>query len=109
VEGNVPVHDVAYASIAKAPLFAELVRKRNKFALTLSWTILVVYYAFVLFASTDPQGFAARIGDGWHIPVGLLAGWFIQLFAFLLTGLYVRRANAEFDVMNEAILAEVER
>jgi uncharacterized membrane protein (DUF485 family) len=108
-EGSVPMLDKAHQSIANAPLFSELVRKRNKFALMLSITMLVVYYAFVLFASTDPTGFAVAIGDGTKIPVGLIAGWAIQLFAFLLTGIYVYRANTEFDAMNKAIIEEATR
>jgi len=103
------MHDKAYASIAAAPLFSELVRKRNKFALLLSATMLVVFYTFVLFASMNPAGFATSIGDGSKIPVGLIAGWGVQVFAFLLTGVYVRRANTEFDAMNTTIVEEATR
>ncbi len=101
--------DKAHQSIANAPLFSRLVKKRNKFALALTFTMLIVYYAFVLFASANPAGFAVAIGEGTKIPVGLIAGWAIQLFAFILTGLYVRRANTEFDAMNTAIIEEATR
>jgi uncharacterized membrane protein (DUF485 family) len=31
------------------------------------------------------------------------------LSAFILTGIYVRRANGEFDALNKAILDEVQK
>ena len=98
-----------YDRIARQPLFRELVQKRNRFALTLSVIMLIVYYAFVLFASTNPTGFAASIGDGSKICIGLLAGWAVQIFAFLLTGVYVNRANGEFDALNKQVVAEATR
>ncbi len=39
------------------------------------------------------------------IPVGIL----IILSAFLLTGLYVRKANGEFDQLNREIVEEAQK
>lgn len=103
------MQDKAYQAIASAPLFHELVRKRNRFSLILTLAMLAIYYAFVLFTAMDPKGFATTLGDDTYVSVGLLAGWAVQLIAFLLTGVYVRRANVEFDQMNKAILTEATR
>jgi uncharacterized membrane protein (DUF485 family) len=35
----------------------------------------------------------------WGMPIGL----FVILFTVLITGIYVRRANSEFDELTEAI------
>jgi uncharacterized membrane protein (DUF485 family) len=40
------------------------------------------------------------------ITVGLPVGVIIILAAFLLTGIYVRRANSEFDDLNHDIIKE---
>ncbi len=101
--------DDTYKGVADDPRFAELIRKRNRFALTLSAIVLIVYYAFVLFASLQPAGFAAPLASGLTWPLGLAIGWGIQVFAFLMTGIYVRRANTEFDALNRAILEGVAR
>lgn len=98
-----------YDKVSASPVFESMVRKRNRFALLLSAVILIAYYAFVLFASTDPSGFAARISEGSSWPVGLLAAWGVQLLAFLLTGVYVNRANREFDEMNRNVVGEALR
>ena len=48
---------------------------------------------------------AARIGDGvitWGIPIG----FGVILFTILVTGIYVRRANHEFDELSEKVKRE---
>lgn len=92
--------------IASSAKFQELVRKRNRFAFTLAAIVLIVYYAFVLFAATRGDVFATPIGDGSKIVIGLLIGWGIQVFAFLMTGVYVSRANTQFDQMTQSVLRE---
>jgi uncharacterized membrane protein (DUF485 family) len=91
--------------IQNNPKYQELVSKRSKFARTLSIIMLVVYYAFILFIAFSPETLGAKVSpEGmmtWGIPVGIA----IIVFAFALTGLYVNRANSEFD----ELLAEVKR
>ncbi|PTT88398.1 DUF485 domain-containing protein, partial [Pseudomonas sp. HMWF031] len=41
----------------------------------------------------------------WGIPIGV--GLIVS--AFVLTGIYVRRANGEFDDLNNAILKEAQQ
>lgn len=96
----------AYNKIASSAQFNELVRKRNRFAFTLSAIVLIVYYAFVLFAATNGTGFATPIAEGSAVVIGLLIGWCIQIFSFLMTGVYVNRANTTFDAMTRAAVRE---
>jgi uncharacterized membrane protein (DUF485 family) len=96
----------AYNKIASSAQFNELVRKRNRFAFTLSAIILIVYYAFVLFAATSGSGFATPVAQGSAVVIGLLIGWGIQIFSFLMTGVYVNRANSTFDAMTRAAVRE---
>jgi uncharacterized membrane protein (DUF485 family) len=98
-----------YEKIASSSEFEQLVRKRNRFAFTLSAIILVIYYAFVIFASTSGATFATPIAEGSKIVIGLLIGWGIQIFAFLMTGVYVARANSEYDGMTRNVIQEVGR
>lgn len=95
-----------YRRIAVDPKFASFVKKRNNFSLLLSAIVLLVYYAFVLFASLAPAQFGTSIGNGSAWCSGLLIGWGIQAFAFLMTGVYVFRANSEFDGLNRSILKD---
>lgn len=101
--------DQTYERVANHPKFQELCKKRNGFALVLSLIVLGVYYAFVLVASLNPGLFSAPLAEGLTWPVGLAAGFAIQMFAFLMTGVYVSRANSEFDSLNREILEEAGR
>ncbi len=64
--------------------------------------MLVVYYGFILLIAFDKGLLAARIGGGvmtWGIPIG----FGVIIFTILITGIYVRRANGEFDELSEKI------
>jgi len=87
------------------PKFQELVRKRSAFAWTLSVAMLVIYFGFILLVAFGKGFLGTPIGSGvttWGIPVGL----FTIASAFILTGIYVYRANGEFDELNRQIMEE---
>jgi uncharacterized membrane protein (DUF485 family) len=96
----------AYDKIAANPHFVELVGKRNRFAITLSLIVLSVFGSFVYIATMRPDIFSKPISSTSVWCVGLVAGFLIQMFAFLMTGVYTRRANHEFDDLFETIVKE---
>ena len=97
------------AKIRSNPKFAEMVGKRTRFAVVLSLIVLVPYYTYMLLVSLQPQIFAAKIGDGGIITIGWPIAALIVIGGWLLTGVYVSRANGEFDAMNEEILKEARK
>lgn len=87
--------------IQNNPKYQELVSKRSKFAWTLTIIMLVVYYAFILLIAFSPETLGASLSGGMTT-VGIPVGIAIIVFAFALTGFYVKRANSEFDdLLNE--------
>jgi len=94
------------AKIRSNPRFAELVGKRTRFAIILSLVVLVPYYTFMLLVSLQPQLFAAKIGEGSVITIGWPIAALIVLGGWLLTGVYVNRANGEFDEITAEVLKE---
>ena len=46
------------------------------------------------------------MADGSKVVIGLLIGWGVQVFSFLMTGIYVSRANGKFDAMTRAAVRE---
>ena len=88
--------------IAENPTYQTLKMKRSRFGWVLTIAMLVVYYGYILLIAFDKELLSARIGDGvmtWGIPIG----FGVIIFTIIITGIYVRRANSEFDVMNEQI------
>ena len=89
------------------PSYNELVAKRSGFAWKLTITILVVYYAFILLIAFSPATLGAKLTAGGMATVGIPVGVAIILFAFILTGIYVRRANSEFDGLLSKVKEDV--
>lgn len=103
------MHDDSYAQIQANPRFQELVAKRERFAWTLSAIMLGLYVAFILLIAFEPQLLGTRISADSPITWGIPIGIGLILSAFVLTGIYVQRANGEFDTLNQAVLDEVQK
>ena len=101
--------DDIYERIEKTPQFKQLVAKRERFAWLLSAIMLGLYVTFILLIAFAPQLLGTPISAGsvttWGIPMGVG----LILSAIILTGIYVYRANGEFDTLNQAILDEVQK
>lgn len=98
-----------YRQIYDNPRFQELVAKRGRFAWLLSSVMLGAYLAFILTIAFEPAILGIPLAAGsvttWGIPVGIG----VIFMAFILTGIYVQRANGEFDRLNQEILDEVQK
>lgn len=88
--------------ILAKPEFRRLVARRNRFSLMLTALICVVYVAYIAFAILQPVAFATPLLGSWSL--GLIAGFGVLALSFLLTGIYSRRANGEFDRMLKDVL-----
>ena len=97
-----------YQAILRSPSFQNLVSSRNKFGWTLSILMLVIYLGFILLVAYDKPLLAQKIGGG-TISLGIVLGLGVILSAFVLTGVYVVRANGRFDELTEQLKREVGR
>jgi uncharacterized membrane protein (DUF485 family) len=97
--------DQDIAQLIKAdPNYHKLVKTRSRYGWTLTWSMMVVYYGFILLVAFNKEWMGTRLGEGvmtWAMPVGLA----VILFTVVITGVYVRRANSEFDELTAAIRA----
>lgn len=98
-----------YENIKRDPRYAQLVQQRGRFANTLALTVIAVFFSFVLLVAFVPSFIAQRIWDDSNITVGIALGLFQFVFFCLLTWVYVRRANGEFDTLSEQIVQDAVR
>lgn len=93
------------SGIRSNPLFDTLVRRRSRFVACLTAVTLIPWCAYILVAGFAPGLLAIRFSEfsiiniGWPIAVLMIVG------IWCLTGLYVFRANGEFDALTVKILA----
>ena len=88
--------------IAPHPKYQELKAKRSRFGWTLTIAMMVVYYGFIVLVAFDKQLLATRIGDG-VMTLGMPIGLAVIVFTVVITAVYVRRANSEFDKLSDEV------
>ena len=88
--------------IASHPKYQELKAKRSSFGWWLTLSMMVVYYGFVLLVAFNKEFLAQRLGAG-VMTIGIPLGFGVIVFTVVITAIYVRRANTEYDELSEAI------
>jgi uncharacterized membrane protein (DUF485 family) len=96
------------ARIRNNPAFQELERKRNSFSWTLFAVMLVIYGGFIFLVALDHDIVAQPIGNG-PFTLAFPLGLGVILAAIALTGVYVLRANSEFDRLTREVVGQAER
>ncbi len=85
------------------PNFQKLVSERSRFALKLTIAMLIVYFSFILTIAFSPSTLGTPLSDDTVTTIGIPVGIAIIVFAFVVAGIYVRRANGEFDELTQKI------
>jgi len=90
------------ARIASDPRYQQLKNRRSRFGWLLAVAMLIVYYGFILLVAFNKPLLATRLGEG-VTTVGMPLGLGVIVFTIVITGIYVRRANSEYDELTEQI------
>lgn len=91
--------------IVANPKYQKLVSTRSSFGWILTAIMMVVYYGYIAVIAFNKGLFAQRLGDG-VMTVGIPVGLGVIVFTIVITGIYVRRANSEFDALTQDIVKE---
>ena len=95
-----------YKRVRNNPKFSKLVKKRSGLAWRLSAIIFVAYSSFIILIAFSPETLGQPIGDG-VTTIGIPVGISIILLSIILTGVYIKRANSEFDKLIDKIRDDV--
>ena len=99
-------HTGSYAQIRDNPKFKSLIAKRNAYAFMMTSLMMVVYYGYILLIAFNKEWLATKIGEGYTTSIGIPMGLGVIIFTIVLTNIYVRRANSEFDDEAAQVLKE---
>jgi len=100
MQGNV------YEKIRANPKYQQLKDTRNTYGWIMTILMLVVYYGFISLIAFNKSFLAQPLGSTGVTTVGIPIGVGVILFTIVITGIYVRRANTEFDALKEEIIRE---
>ncbi len=95
-----------WGRIRSNPKFQAFVSKRNNYSIVMSILMVIAYYGYILLIAFDKSFLATKVSAGAVTSIGIPMGVGVILFTIILTWIYVRRANTEFDVEAEAIIKE---
>ena len=98
-----------YAKIRANPKFHEFIGMRNRYSIIMSILGAVAYYGFILLVAYDKEFLAGKIGEGYTMSIGIPIGVGVIAFTILITWIYVRRANSEFDDISAGIVGEAKK
>lgn len=98
---------VDFASrVRRNPDFVRLEAERTRFGWTLAAIMFAVFAAFMLCVAFAPGIMSLPVGRG--VTLALPLGIGVILSAISLTGIYVLRANGEFDELTRRIVADAQ-
>ena len=100
--------DPVVNKIQSHPKYLELKSKRNSFGWLLTLLMMVVYYGYIALIAFNKPFLAQPIGAG-VTSLGIPIGMGVIVFTIVITAIYVRRANSEFDDLTAAILKDVSK
>jgi uncharacterized membrane protein (DUF485 family) len=100
------MNDKLTQRILNNPKYQQLKAKRSSFGWWLTAAMMIVYYGFILLVAFNKEFLSQRMGEG-VMTVGIPVGFGVILFTIVITAIYVRRANSEFDELSNAIITEV--
>jgi uncharacterized membrane protein (DUF485 family) len=109
IKAGISMSAELYDRVKNNPKFHQLVTMRSRLAWGLSSIILLMYFSFIMLIAFAPDILGQPINHTSVITIGIPIGVIIIIMAFILTGVYVRKANKEFDQINQEIIDEAQK
>ena len=91
------------------PKFLEFVAVRNRYSVIMTIVSAAAYYGFILLVAFEGPWLGTKMGPGMTTSIGVPIGVGVIVFTIILTWIYVRRANGEFDETNARLIAEAQK
>ncbi len=88
--------------------FDKFNQSKNKFSLTLSLIVMIIYYIFIFCVGMFPEVLGYKIGPS-SITLGIISGISIIIISIATTGIYAYVTNKHFDRKQNEILEEMQQ
>jgi uncharacterized membrane protein (DUF485 family) len=94
------------AQIRANPKYQQLRSTRNAYGWIMTALMLIVYYGYIALIAFNKAFLATPLGATGVTTIGIPIGVGVILFTIVITGIYVRRANTEFDALKQQLIEE---
>jgi uncharacterized membrane protein (DUF485 family) len=91
------------------PKFLEMVSTRNNYSIVMTIMMMVVYFGYILLIAFNKPFLATKISAGAVTSVGIPMGLGVLVFTIVITAIYVRKANTEFDALKDEVIKEANK
>ena len=92
--------------ITANPKYEKLVSTRSTYSIIMTVLIMVIYYGYILLIAFDKEFLAQKVGADMVTSIGIPLGVGVIILTILITNIYVRRANTEFDSLTNELINE---
>lgn len=96
------MQDDVISRVINNPKYQELKAKRSSYGWWLTLAMMVVYYGFIMLVAFNKEFLSQKMGEG-VMTIGIPIGFGVIVFTVVITAIYVRRANSEFDDLTAEI------
>jgi len=100
------MEDTLVAKVTAHPKYQQLKARRTSLGWWLTLAGVVAYYGFILLVAFNKPLLAQKIGGG-VTTLGMPLGVAVIVFTIVITWIYIRRANSEYDSLTEQIVKGV--
>jgi len=94
------------ARVQANPKYPAFVKMRNAYGWLMTALIMFAYYGYILLIAFNKEWLGTKLGAGMVTSIGIPMGVGVIVFTIVVTNIYVRRANSEFDATKEEIVKE---
>ena len=99
-----PSAQAIVARIRANPKYQQLVSRRSRFGWWLTALMMVVYYGYIALIAWNKPFLSQPLSASGVTTIGVPIGMGVIIFTIVITGIYVRRANGEYDALTRDIL-----
>ena len=102
------MNDEIAARVEANPKYHRLLHVRRSFSIVMTVLVMLVYYGYIVLIAFDKELLATPLSSTGVTTLGVPIGMGVIVFTVVITAIYVRRANSEFDKMKNEIIKEVQ-
>ncbi|MBS0494301.1 MAG: DUF485 domain-containing protein [Proteobacteria bacterium] len=93
--------------IVAHPKFQQLVRTRSRISWTMFSIVTTLYYLLMGTVAFNPSALSSLISEGSVVTIGWPLGAAVIVGSWLLTGLYIHKANNNLEALIDAVLKDL--